>query len=139
MLRLMTMRDRCCLAWMPLALMLAGCGSGSAGTSEGTQDEVPAATAARFAAEAANHGSIEAERGCVTETAGERLAVAQARQDDKGTPIDGWLLDVPAGTRIYVCRYEGNFDGQPSASLEVWEAADADAGGPRPALDFAVA
>jgi hypothetical protein len=100
------------------------------------QDEVPAAVAAQFSTEAANHGAVEAEIGCTTETAGDRLAVEQARQKDTGAPIDGWLLEAPAETRIYVCRYEGTFQGRPGTSLAVWEAADPAAGGPRPALDF---
>jgi hypothetical protein len=119
-----------------LALLAAGCGTGAASTTEDPQDEVPPATAARFAAEARNHSSIQAEKGCVTETAAERLTVEQARQKEKGTPVDGWLLEVPGDTRIYVCRYEVTVDGRSNTALAVWEAADTAMGGPRPGLHF---
>lgn len=129
------MNKRYGLAAILLPALLAGCGQGAAETADQPSDEVPAATAARFDAEAANHGS-GAAKGCATETSGERLSAAQARQEAQGTPIDGWLLDVPRDTRLYVCRYEGTFEGRSDMSLDVWEAADAAAGGPRPALDF---
>lgn len=132
----MHVRKPSAVASVLLALLAAGCGTGSASTAEDAQDEVPPATAARFAAEARNHGSVEAEHGCVTETAAKRLTVEQARQKEKGTPVDGWLIEVPGDTRIYVCRYEGTFDGRPNTALAVWEAADAAMGGPGPALHF---
>ena len=136
MLRPMYMWNRCGSAFLLLPLLFAGCGSGADVAAEGTRDEVPAATVARFDAEAAGHAAIAQERGCVTETSGQRLSVAQARQDDTGAPVDGWLLEVPRDTRIYVCRYEGTFEGRPNTAVDVWEAADASVGGPRPGLDF---
>jgi hypothetical protein len=107
--------------------------------AEESKDEVPAAVAARFDAEAANHGVVEDAVGCTIETARERLAVEQARQKDTGAPIDGWLLEAPPETRLYVCRYTGTFQGRSGTALAVWEAADAAAGGPRPALEFQAA
>ena len=87
MMRLMRTTVRCGVVAVLLTALLAGCGSGSAAPAESASDGVPAATVARFDAEADNHGSVVSSRGCVTETSGERLAVEQERQKAKGTPV----------------------------------------------------
>lgn len=98
-------------------------------------DAVPADTAERLRAEAEVHGAVDAERGCDVTTTGEMLSAEQNKQSETGAPISGWLIESPRDTRVYRCTYEGQFQDN-VGRVAVWEAADTDAGGPRPALTF---
>jgi hypothetical protein len=113
---------------------LAACASGRDDELV-VRDAVPAETAERFRSEAEVHGMVDAAKGCEVTTSGEMLSAARSKQDATGAPIDGWLVESPRDTRVYRCSYDGQFS-RNADRVAVWEAADADGGGPRPALSF---
>jgi hypothetical protein len=115
-------------------VLVAGCASSGDDELQAGQG-VPAGTAERFRAEADVHGAVESERGCDVTTTGEMLAAERRQQVETGAPINGWLVESARETRVYRCVYEGQFEDD-AGRVAVWEAADAGAGGPRPALTF---
>lgn len=133
MLRLMVMLMRL-VATCATVTLLTACASVNDDELE-ARAAVPADTAERFRSEAERHGTVEAEQGCEVTTSGEMLSAAQSNQDATGAPIDGWLVESSRDTRVYRCTFKGQFPDK-AGRVAVWEAADADAGGPRPALDF---
>jgi hypothetical protein len=98
---------------LTLVFGIAGCAYGDDRDGPGVSE--PADTGALAASqkahdEVARHGRIDSEHGCERHTTGQLRDIQTTANEESGTPIDGWLLDSPRDTKIWVCDFEGEFE-----------------------------